>query len=108
MKQDQIIVNYLKGWFWIDVVVVVPDWVMKAMGSMTNAAGLGRVLRIARVFRVLRLLRLLKLKRLFNIIYDLIDSEVMFIGFNLVKLLVMIVFMNHLVAFLWFGIGKWS
>lgn len=108
MDRIEIIIDYLKCWFWIDCIVVVPDWVMKGMGSMTNAAGLGRILRIARVFRVLRLLRLLKLKRLFAIVYDVIDSEGTFICFNLVKLLAMIVFMNHLVACLWYFVGKTS
>jgi len=106
MKQSEILWQYVKGWFWVDCIVVVPDWIMKAMGSVTSAAGLGRVLRVARVFRVLRLLRLLKLKRLFNIVYDLIDSEVMFIMFTLIKLLVMIVFMNHVVACAWYLVGK--
>lgn len=102
-----IIKNYLKGWFLIDIVVVLPDWIMKVfIGSATSAAGLGRILRIARIFRVLRLLRLLKLKRLFDIVYDLMDSEVSFILFNLVKLLVLIIFMNHIVACAWYFVGK--
>jgi len=105
MSQQKIILNYDKGWFWVDCIVVLPDWIFKAMGSMTNIAGLGRILRIARIARVLRLLRLLKLKRLFNIVYDVIDSEVTFICFNLSKLVMSIVFMNHLVACMWYWIG---
>jgi len=105
MSQKKIILNYLKGWFWVDCIVVLPDWIFKAMGSMTSIAGLGRILRIARIARVLRLLRLLKLKKLFNIVYDVIDSEVTFICFNLSKLVMSIVFMNHLVACMWYWIG---
>jgi hypothetical protein len=108
MDQQSIILNYLKGWFWLDCIVVLPDWVMKAMGSVTNVAGLGRILRIARVMRVLRLLRLLKLKKLFALVYDLIDSEVMFIVVNLIQLLTVILVMNHIVACAWYMVGRVS
>jgi len=108
MDQKRIVVNYLKGWFWVDCIVVVPDWTMKGMGSVTNVAGLGRILRVARVMRVLRLLRLLKLNKLFAIVYDMIDSEVMFIIVHLVKLVIVIVVMNHLVACAWYLVGRLS
>lgn len=106
MKQSKIIKKYLQGWFWIDMIVVVPDWTMKAMGSMTNIAGLGRILRTARIMRVLRMLRLLKLKKLLAVVYDSIDSEYMWIVFSLVKLLLILLVMNHLVACLWYLVGR--
>jgi hypothetical protein len=106
MDQKKIIKKYLRGWFWLDCMVVLPDWGMKIMGSVVNIAGLGRILRVARVMRVLRLLRLLKLKKLFNIVYDLIDSEVMFIVVNLIKLLTLILIMNHFVACMWYLVGR--
>jgi len=106
MKQSKIIKQYLKGWFWVDMVVVVPDWVMKAMGSMTSIAGLGRILRAARIMRILRMLRLLKLKKLLALVYDMIDSEYMWIVFSLIRLLTILLVMNHLVACAWFMVGR--
>eukprot|EP00403_Amphidinium_massartii_P016715 CAMPEP_0178428472 /NCGR_PEP_ID=MMETSP0689_2-20121128/30296_1 /TAXON_ID=160604 /ORGANISM="Amphidinium massartii, Strain CS-259" /LENGTH=841 /DNA_ID=CAMNT_0020050247 /DNA_START=85 /DNA_END=2610 /DNA_ORIENTATION=+ len=104
--QYKIILNYLKCWFWVDCIVVVPDWTMKILGNSENLASMGRVLRAARAVRVLRLLRLLKLRRMLEIVYDRIDSEKLFLSFSLMQLLLMILVMNHLVACAWFGIGR--
>jgi hypothetical protein len=108
MKQSKIIKQYLKGWFWIDMIVVGPDWVMKFMGSMSNVAGLGRILRTARIMRILRMLRLMKLKKLLALVYDLIDSEYMWIVVSLIRLLAMLLVMNHMVACAWFLVGRLS
>lgn len=108
MSSRRICKNYLKGWFWADCLVVIPDWVMKVMGTMTNVAGLGRFLRTIRIMRVLRMLRLVKLNRLMGMIYDMIDSEHMFIMVDLVKMLCIILFLNHMVACIWYFIGRVS
>lgn len=108
MARKKIVKHYLKGWFWIDMIVVVPDWVMKLMGSMTSVAGLGRILRIFRIMRVLRMLRLLKLKKLLALVYDMIDSEYMWIIFSLIRLLTLLLVMNHIVACIWYGVGRLS
>lgn len=106
MEHCRIISNYLKTWFAVDCIVVIPDWIMTLMGSTTNVAGLGRLLRAARAVRVLRLLRLLKLQKLINAFYDMIESEYMFIVVNLAKLLLFILVLNHLVACCWFFVGS--
>lgn len=108
MNHQKIIMNYLKGWLWIDLAVVVPDWVMKLMGSTVRVAGLGRILRALRVMRILRLLRIMKLKKVVNMVYNLIDSEYMFIVFELGKLLILILILNHMVACAWFFVGRVS
>jgi hypothetical protein len=101
--------NYLKLWFWVDCLVNIPDWVVKVFGEGGQSpAGLGRILRVARIFRVLRLLRLLKLKKLFNILYDMLDSDSMFIVFSLVKMVFIIVMLTHFVGCAWYMIGRWS
>jgi len=84
--------------------------VIKIFVSSTGGAspaGLGRILRIARVFRVLRLLRLLKLKKLFTLIYDLLDTEYMFIVFGLCKMILIIMMMTHFVGCIWYMVGRW-
>lgn len=108
MNHKMIVKNYVKGWLWVDLIVVVPDWVMKVMGNSTSVAGLGRVLRALRVMRILRLLRIMKLKKILNLVYNLIDSEYMFIVFNLGKLLTLILVLNHMVACAWYLVGRLS
>eukprot|EP00913_Durusdinium_trenchii_P018334 g17223.t1 len=62
-------------------------------------------LRSIRVLRVVRLLRLLKVQRLMNLVYDILDSEYVFILFTLLKLTALISVLNHVIACLWYGVG---
>lgn len=106
----RIVKRYLKTWFVVDVVVVVPDWLMSILdsGGAGDFVGLGRVLRAARAVRMLRLLRLLKLQRILNAVYDMIDSEYTFIVLDLCRLLTFILVLNHVIACGWFLIGDLS
>eukprot|EP00931_Biecheleriopsis_adriatica_P010690 TRINITY_DN111762_c0_g1_i1.p1 TRINITY_DN111762_c0_g1~~TRINITY_DN111762_c0_g1_i1.p1 ORF type:complete len:764 (-),score=119.84 TRINITY_DN111762_c0_g1_i1:60-2267(-) len=106
--------SYLKSWFIVDCIVVVPDWAMTIVemtGGGTDGQGvarMGRVLRVVRAMRILRLFRLLKLKKMVTIVYDSIDSEHMFIVVGLFQLILVILVMNHYVACLWYIIGAIS
>eukprot|EP00931_Biecheleriopsis_adriatica_P098136 TRINITY_DN7202_c0_g1_i3.p1 TRINITY_DN7202_c0_g1~~TRINITY_DN7202_c0_g1_i3.p1 ORF type:complete len:681 (-),score=112.94 TRINITY_DN7202_c0_g1_i3:69-2111(-) len=111
MDRGVVIKSYIKTWLIIDLLVVVPDWtttIMELLGSSAEGkdyASMTRILRVLRAIRILRLLRLLKLKKLVNIFYDSIDSEHMFIVVNLVRMICIIVLMNHYVACVWYAIG---
>eukprot|EP00927_Polykrikos_kofoidii_P046347 TRINITY_DN40574_c0_g1_i1.p1 TRINITY_DN40574_c0_g1~~TRINITY_DN40574_c0_g1_i1.p1 ORF type:complete len:771 (+),score=134.48 TRINITY_DN40574_c0_g1_i1:97-2409(+) len=122
MKPFLILVHYLRTWFVPDFVVVGPDWVVAILqlanpeewgeddgagagASETNLAGL---LRVARIIRVLRLLRVAKLKRMLVRIKDQIESEVVFIVFRAGQLVAAMVFLNHLLAGLWYFLGDMS
>lgn len=115
MKPGRIAINYFSKWFWLDVLVVGPDWCFTLLdlfvedgvdssggGGAGDAAGL---LRVFRAVRVLRLLRLAKLKRLFQRLMDLITSEVVFLAVFVIKLLTVLLFSNHFLASLWYLIG---
>jgi hypothetical protein len=108
MSQRRIVVHYLKRWLIIDMLVVLPDWVMKGMtaGAGGGVTGITRLVRVFRVVRVLRLLRLLKLARLMDALLDLLDSEYMFILFTMVRLVLFIMALNHVIACIWFLVGK--
>ncbi|CAJ1408819.1 unnamed protein product [Effrenium voratum] len=71
-------------------------------GEMEDVAN---ALRSLRVLRVVRLLRLLKVQRLMNLVYDILDSEYIFILFTLLKLTCLITVMNHVIACMWYGVG---
>lgn len=66
MDPIKILANYMKFWFWIDLIVVGPDWgfsiAQAAMGTQSNAGSSVKLLRILRLVRCMRLLRLAKLK----------------------------------------------
>eukprot|EP00929_Paragymnodinium_shiwhaense_P104379 TRINITY_DN6873_c1_g1_i1.p1 TRINITY_DN6873_c1_g1~~TRINITY_DN6873_c1_g1_i1.p1 ORF type:complete len:789 (-),score=206.33 TRINITY_DN6873_c1_g1_i1:238-2604(-) len=102
----RILIRYLLTWFIIDLVVVGPEWLTLVAGSGDFLGGMGRMLKSVRAVRIVRLVRLLKLQRIINMLYDLIESEYMFICVNLGKLLVSVLLLNHVIACLWFWVGR--
>eukprot|EP00929_Paragymnodinium_shiwhaense_P059811 TRINITY_DN29929_c0_g1_i1.p1 TRINITY_DN29929_c0_g1~~TRINITY_DN29929_c0_g1_i1.p1 ORF type:complete len:718 (-),score=121.91 TRINITY_DN29929_c0_g1_i1:211-2364(-) len=107
-SHKRIMWNYFKTWMLVDLIVVGPEWMSLFLGSGDAFGGLGRMLKGARAIRILRLLRLLKLQRMINMVYDLLESEYTFIVVNLVKLLTSVLVLNHLIACLWYHLGKSS
>mmetsp|Transcript_130623 Transcript_130623/g.406147 ORF Transcript_130623/g.406147 Transcript_130623/m.406147 type:complete len:727 (-) Transcript_130623:51-2231(-) len=104
--------HYLRTWFLVDIVVVGPEWIILLAGSFINSEGdsvnsLAKLVKGARAIRVLRLLRLLKLQRIMNLMYDMIESEWTFIVLNLSRLLICVVVLNHVIACVWYLIGRW-
>eukprot|EP00930_Biecheleria_cincta_P104971 TRINITY_DN9746_c0_g1_i1.p1 TRINITY_DN9746_c0_g1~~TRINITY_DN9746_c0_g1_i1.p1 ORF type:complete len:785 (-),score=138.69 TRINITY_DN9746_c0_g1_i1:70-2424(-) len=112
MDRSHIILHYLKTWFVVDLMVVVPDWTITILelsggnGEGQGVARMSRMLRALRAIRILRLLRLAKLKKLVIYIYDAIDSEHLFIVVNLVRLIFVILLLNHYVACVWYAMGE--
>lgn len=96
-------INYLRTWFVVDVVTIVPDWVFIAMGS----GGIDQLalLRTARLVRIVRLLRLVKLKKIIEWIQDSLDSEFSSICFSVLRMLVILVVINHVICCCWYGIS---
>jgi len=104
---------YLKTWFILDCIVVVPDWTMTFLELLANqdngsAAGMTRTLKGFRAIRGLRLLRLAKLKKAMDGFYDTLNSDITFLVVQLVQLIIVLVFLNHWVACFWYGIGSLS
>lgn len=107
MQQFRITKRYLKTWFLLDAIVVIPDWFTRLAqdGGSEQLANVGRIIRSARAVRVIRLLRLLKLQKMLNKIYDFIDSEYLFIVMDILRLLLFIIVLNHVIACLWYLVG---
>eukprot|EP00931_Biecheleriopsis_adriatica_P019100 TRINITY_DN13125_c0_g3_i1.p1 TRINITY_DN13125_c0_g3~~TRINITY_DN13125_c0_g3_i1.p1 ORF type:complete len:740 (+),score=134.00 TRINITY_DN13125_c0_g3_i1:49-2268(+) len=115
MDRKRIITNYVKTWLVVDLLVVVPDWTVTILelagsggGGSANVASMTRLLRVLRTTRILRLFRLFKLKKLVVLIYDMISSEHIFIIVNLVRLIFVVLAMNHYVACVWYALGELS
>jgi len=114
MDRRAIVKLYLRTWFIIDCIVVIPDWTMTFIGFAgsggnedgQDVARMSRMLRAFRAVRIMRLLRLAKLKKLLNYIYDAIDSEHLFLIVQLVQLIFIILFLNHYVACIWYALGE--
>jgi len=102
--------NYCLGWFPLDILIVVPDWIftMMALTAEDSAGGSTenvRLLRSFRVVRVLRLLRLAKLQKLLVILKDKFQSELVFKSFNLGLFMIGMVFGVHFGGSLWYLVG---
>lgn len=55
MKRREIVTNYMRFWFWVDLVATIP------FDLMSWGAGLGHMGKVMRTFRLLRLLRAARL-----------------------------------------------
>ena len=69
MSRKAIAWNYIKSWFIIDVLAVIPfEFILKNWVANTDLgegfAGLSKITKIARFYRVLKLFRLVKLSKL--------------------------------------------
>lgn len=108
----QIAIKYAQTWLFLDLAVVVPDWVMTIdlhiHGTDNNAGdslGLLRTVRYVRLMRMIRLLRVLKLRKLLAKIDELIDSEHLSIVANIVKMILALLVTNHIIACCWYTIA---
>jgi len=103
--------QYLFTWFPLDVVIVSIDWVIvlalisEEEGKSAGLMRAGKMLRALRVLRTLRLLRLAKLRQLLNKLQDQVDSEHISVLLDIVKLLILIIFINHFIACAWYLVG---
>jgi len=111
LSMRKILLRYLRTWFAVDLVVLVPDWTFKivdiaAAGSSDGDDGeIFRLLRVLRLIRMVRLLRLLKLRKIFDTINDMIDSEYVSVVANLVKMILMLLVVNHLICCMWYTVS---
>lgn len=104
MVPRKIFYNYFRTWFIFDCMTVIPDWASSLVGSSRGSSV--RVLRIFRLFRSMRLLRLFRLRWILAHINEfVVDSEHMSIVLNIVKMIMLLLAINHLIACGWYGIG---
>ena len=60
-KKSEIAIRYLKGWFWVDLIAILPlDFIGKMLYNPI-ASNIGMVFKFMRIFKIIRLLRLIKL-----------------------------------------------
>ncbi|OMJ72486.1 hypothetical protein SteCoe_29082 [Stentor coeruleus] len=98
--------NYLKYWFWIDLLSTFPyDIVISDPSSDSKVTSAAQLLRILRFYRILRLLRLAKLKKILIEIEDYISSHFLASILVFSKLVIFAYMIAHWTACLWYYIS---
>eukprot|EP00931_Biecheleriopsis_adriatica_P100462 TRINITY_DN7577_c0_g1_i2.p1 TRINITY_DN7577_c0_g1~~TRINITY_DN7577_c0_g1_i2.p1 ORF type:complete len:671 (+),score=99.32 TRINITY_DN7577_c0_g1_i2:23-2014(+) len=104
LQPRSVISNYVRGWMVLDMVIVLPDWIFSVIMS-SQAGATVRLLRILRLVRVLRLMRLLKLAWLLESFEDMLSSEASGIVFRIIRMIAILLIVNHLLASVWFMVS---
>lgn len=107
--------DYLKFWFWLDLVSSFPyDWVLtgnpfepaEIEGSkISKVPRLIRLFKLVRFFRLFRLLKLAKIKKVMMKIEEYVPNNYIVMIFLLLKLLCVVFFIAHLAACFWYYIS---
>jgi hypothetical protein len=117
MSPSAILKAYLKSWFLIDMVVLVPDWliVVLSFGSGkerttscdTAVEGVGavRLLRNLRIMRLLRLTRIARLQKMWDLVLERIYSFTVNIVANVFSMLLLLLVLSHFISCIWYAIS---
>lgn len=102
-----IIRNYLKFWFWIDLVSIFPyDVLYNELNVQSyTISSAPQLLRIIKFYRLLRLVRLAKMKKILVQLEEYINSEALINFLIIFKLIVFAFFITHWIACLWYYIS---
>mmetsp|Transcript_48812 Transcript_48812/g.128722 ORF Transcript_48812/g.128722 Transcript_48812/m.128722 type:complete len:956 (+) Transcript_48812:190-3057(+) len=104
MDPLKIAMHYIKGWFPLDMLLVLSDIIVTTVLDET-ASFLRFGKSISRGMRVVRMIRLVKLRRIMADIMDRIPSEYARTLLRVLKLLMFIIMLNHYIACGWFWLG---
>ncbi|CAE8613935.1 unnamed protein product [Polarella glacialis] len=105
--------KYVKGWFFMDLLMVVSDWVSFAAtelsdgtdASTTTGLKLVRFLKLAKFLRILGLMRMIRFSKLFEELLDRSLAGGFRVVFDFVKLLCFVLWLSHVTTCLWFLLG---
>lgn len=100
-RMSAIAIHYLKNWFPIDFTIVCIDLgLIIIMGR--SEGGLRAIKTISRAMRITRLLRFAKMSKHVGELMARINSEYVLQVVGLLRLLVVIIVLNHYIACVWF------
>ena len=91
-------VNYLRGWFPLDLISIAPFDTVSALVHTSNQTA-QRALSVIRLFRLLKLLRILRAGRIFKRLESQIEID--YAQLQLAQFGVMIIIYGHWMACLW-------
>jgi len=103
-SRREIAKDYLKGWFWLDMITSIPFDKMITKTKGFGFSSIAKVLKIFRIARLLKLLRMLHLAKQLSKWGDTTDSSTARI--RLVKFSTAILITGHTCACFWVGIAN--
>jgi len=114
LKPRQVACNYVRSWFFFDVIVVSIDWfvVVNNSGDASGddaAVRAGKTFRLGKTLRILRMIRLFRVAKMLAImshVKQLIRSEYAIIILGLSRFIATMLFSNHVIACCWYGVGQ--
>eukprot|EP00927_Polykrikos_kofoidii_P034813 TRINITY_DN2944_c0_g1_i3.p1 TRINITY_DN2944_c0_g1~~TRINITY_DN2944_c0_g1_i3.p1 ORF type:complete len:902 (-),score=114.34 TRINITY_DN2944_c0_g1_i3:217-2826(-) len=113
LRLEVILRRYLKTWFLFDISLIIPEWLMIMLDGDGDQSPLGLVrvfkgVRFARLARLLRLLRLVKMGKMFEELSSRINSNLVLLSLNVIKMMLGITILIHILACAWYFVGKQS
>mmetsp|Transcript_17614 Transcript_17614/g.27611 ORF Transcript_17614/g.27611 Transcript_17614/m.27611 type:complete len:612 (-) Transcript_17614:717-2552(-) len=105
----QIVLHYLRGYFFIDLIATIPFGYILTSSSFSVANKLGKLGRLPKLIKFVRAARLLKLLRVYRLHEFIVKLEVEYNihhGYSrMVKIVTLILLVTHMVGCFWFLIG---
>lgn len=110
--------HYMMRTFFLDLVLVVSDWIILGIPSggdnasdFVDAARIGKVVRLVRLMRIFRLLRVAKFLEVSARLADMLVtscnySEGLWGFIGMFKLIFSVVVINHFIACAWYSVGN--
>lgn len=108
MRPRKIAEHYIKRWFFIDLIIVVTDWMLfflyAGFGDAVNFVRITKTMRLSRILRLFRLLRVAKVTPTDDF-YSGVQSETLMTVFGVGRSLAVIFVVNHFIACGWYAVG---
>lgn len=102
-KPRNILHRYFKTWFLPDLSMVLSDWIGYLVAG--SGLGLGQLARAIRMARAVRLLRLLRMQEVLANLTERLQSDVVEIFAQIIKMIVVLVMLCHFIACFWWAVG---
>eukprot|EP00439_Symbiodinium_sp_Y106_P060472 s422_g8.t4 len=111
MRFSNVVSNYLRSWFLLDLTVVCVDWAMTIVAladegdGATGVARLSKSLRLLHFLRLTRVVRMIKTNAILRHFEENTLSQATMTQYSLFKILGVMLLEQHVIACLWFGVG---
>lgn len=107
LDRYRIIQEYLRLWFWIDLISTFPyDIILEESSYFIQSARLLRLLKFLRFIKILKLLRLAKLKKIIDRFDELLKfSQEFAAAITFIKLFVFVLFLGHILGCIFHYVG---
>lgn len=112
LRDDKIDIamEYVKGWFFIDLISVIPFDLIFAYSNVNRITRFSRLGRISKIVRMIKMVRLLKIAKVHSKLMKNFQQVVQIAGGleRLVFLLLIFLILIHVIACLWIFIAKFD